>query len=206
MPLSTPALLYLGADALAPKEKRLSMGVDVPCKDTQADLKQLSGILAAAALWSLRESGALTIGIEQKKGLLKTKDRVAVRRTGAPTGNGAVETGLLNAAAEKDPYARDTVVRWLGRDYNDPWGAVAGSVEQELADAGYVTREKAGGLKGKLGARPVATPDCGAIERIRNEVDDAVARWRKFAANEPDLAAALVKEARDGVDARLASD
>jgi hypothetical protein len=146
------------------------------------------------------------MGIERKKGLLKTKDRVAVRRTGAPTGNGDVETGLLNAAAEKDPYARDTVHRWLGREYNDPWGAVVGSVEQELADAGYVTREKAGGLKGKLGARPVVTPDCPAIERVRGEVDDAIDRWRKFAANEPDLAAALVTECRDGVDARLATD
>lgn len=206
MRLSPAALLYLSADALAPKDRKLSMGVAVPCRDAQADLKQLSGVLVAAAFWSLREAGAVTIGSEAKKGLLRTKDRVAVRPTGNAAPTGPVEEGLLNAVGDKDPYAKDIVFRWLGRAWNDPWGAAVGAVENELADAGLVTRAAATGLKGKLGARPVVTPDCARIEAVRGEAGAALDRWRGFVNGDPTLAEALLKEARDGVDARLETD
>jgi hypothetical protein len=210
MPLSASSLLYLGADAVVPRDKKLSMGLPVPCRDTSVDLKQASAVFAAAALWSLRDAGAVTLGVEAKKGLFGSKQRLAVRRGGGTVGNGGIEAGLAAAVAEKDPWARDTVYRWLGRESGNPWASVVGAVEAELVAAGLLDAVEAQGLRGKLGAaasgRLKVTPRCDAVERVRGDVDTAVSRWQAFQTSERELAEVLVKECRDGVDARLATD
>jgi hypothetical protein len=211
--ISAGGLLYLGADAFVPPHGRLSLGLDVPCRDVSVDLKTAAGTLVAAAFWALREAGAVTIGVEQKKGLFGAKSRVAVRRAPGGTGagaNGPVETGLLAALADKDPYARDTVYRWLGRDFGNPWGTAVGRIESELVEAGLLKPAEVSGVKGKLKAvssgRPAVAPDCGAVDAVRVDVEAMVGQWQAFQHAEPDLAKALVAECRDGVDRRLESD
>jgi hypothetical protein len=203
MPLSTTALLYLGADRIAPKDKKLSMGIAVPCRDVSVDLKSLSGILVASAVWSLRESGAAAVELEQKKGLFGSKSRVAVR-PGSGEPHSDLEKALLANLDQKDPYARGLVYRWMGGDSTGPWGVAIRPVEAELAEAGMLTAEEAKGL-GKLGRRKY-TGNAAAIAGVRNEVDAAVARWQYFEGNEPALADALVKECRAGIDNRMETD
>lgn len=210
MTLSASSLLYLGADEIVPKDKKLSMGLPVPCRDASVDLKGASALFAAAALWSLRDSGAVQLGIEQKKGLLGTKARVAVRPGSGAPGNGGIEVGLAAAVGPKDPWARDMVYRWLGRESGNPWASVVGAVEAELVAAGLLDAVEATGLRGKLGAaasgRLKVTPHCDAIAAVRGEVEAAVARWTSFTTTERELADALVKECRAGIDNRLAGD
>jgi hypothetical protein len=210
MSLTLSSLLYLGADAVVPKDKKLSMGLAVPCRDTSVELKTASGVLAAAALLALRDAGAVTLVVEQKKGLFGSKARVAVRSGSGDAQPGTVEAGLLGVVGGKDPWVRETVFRWLGSESTNPWGVVVGAVEAELVAAGLLRPGEASGIKAKLGAvahgRPSVTPDCAAIEGVRTDVDAAVARWQQFAAGEAELAKALVGEARDGIDRRLETD
>ena len=209
MPLSNTALLYLGADAIAPKDKKLSAGVQVPARDVSVDLKTLSGVLIASAVWSLRESGAASVAIEQKKGLFGTKSRVAVRPgTGSPGSD--LEKALLANLDQKDPYARGLVYRWLGDEYMSPWSTAIGPVEMELAEAGLLAPEDPKGFAGKVGmfarGRIKYVANAAAIAAVRGEVDAAIGRWKASQANEPALAEALVKECRDGIDNRLDTD
>lgn len=210
MPISAPAALYLGSDAVAPKAGRLSYGVDVPGKDMSVDLKQLSAVLAAAALWSLRDGGAVTISFEQKKGLLGTKNRVAVRPGPGGQPRSQVEAGLLHWLDDKSPWAKDVVYRWLQSDSTNPWGNVAGAVESELVQVGILQPMEAQGMMGKLGrlagARPKMAAVPQAITASRPEVDATLQRWFAFHQHEAQLAQALVKECRDGIDSRLESD
>lgn len=210
MPLSPSAALYVAADAVAPKDKKLSMGVAVPGRDVSVDLKSLSAILAAAALWSLRESGAATVEVEQKKGLLGTKQRVAVRPGNGGGPRSANEAAMLHWLDQKDPYARGLVHRWLQRESANPWGNVVAAFELELAEQGVLRPEEANGVKGKLGAfahgRPKMTAVPEAVAAARPEADAVVARWQAFHAAEPELAEALVKECRAGIDNRLDTD
>jgi hypothetical protein len=208
--LSASALLYLGADEIVPKDKKLSMGLPVPCRDTTVDLKSASAVFAAAALWALRDSGAVLLAIEQRKGLLGARARVAVRPgTGAPRAAG-MEAGLAGAVAAKDPWARDTVSRWIGRDSGNPWASVVGAVEADLVAAGLLNAVEPAGLRGKVGVassgRLKVTPQCEAIAAVRADVEAGVARWTSFTTGERALAEALVKECRGGIDSRLASD
>jgi hypothetical protein len=210
MPLSTSALLYLGADGVAPPDKKFGMGQAVPCREVTVDLKTLSGVLPAAAFWSLRASSAVTIGMEAKKGLLGTKQRVAVRRTGGAPQN-PLDAAILAAIDDGKPYAKETVARWLGRDYANPWSVVMAFVERELIDAGLLRSVEAQGMLGKLGqmasGRTRVEGDCAAIAGIRGDVDGAIGRWQSLfhGANAP-LAQAVLKECRDGVDSRLEND
>ena len=208
MPLAAACLLYLGADAVVPKDKKLAMSLPVPCRDTSVDLKAASGVLAAAALWGLRDAGVVTLAVEQKKGLLGSKARVAVHRVGDPP-SGGIEAGLAAAIDEQKPWVRDTVYRWLGRDSGNPWAAVVGAVEAELAASGCLEAVEPAGLRGKLGVaasgRLKVTARCDAIEAVRPDVEAAVARWQAFQAGGGPLAQALVKDCRDGIDARVAS-
>ena len=210
MPLSPSAALYLGADAVAPKDKKLSMGVAVPGKDVSVDLKSLSAILTAAALWSLRESGAAGVEVEQKKGLLGTRQRVAVRpgRGGQP--RSANEAALLHWLDQQDPYARGLVHRWLQRESASPWSDVVAAFETELVEHGILRPVEASGFKGKLGAfaagRPKLEPVPEAVAAARPEADATVQRWLAFQQAEPVLAEALVKECRAGIDNRLDTD
>jgi hypothetical protein len=100
--------------------------------------------------------------------------------------------------------------RWLGRESGNPWASVVGSVEAELVAAGLLDAVEPQGLRGRLGAaasgRLKVTPRCDAIAGVRGDVDAAVSRWQVFGTSERDLAEALVKECRDGIDARLATD
>jgi hypothetical protein len=209
MSLSTTALLYLGADGVAPKDKKLSLGLAVPCRDVSVDLKTLSGVLVASALWSLRESGAAQVGIEAKKGLFGSKSRVAVRPgSGHPSSD--LEKALLASLDQKDPYARGLVYRWLGTESMSPWRMAVAPVEAELVQAGMLTPEDPKGLGGRLGALAkggvTMTGNAAAIAGVQGEVNAAVARWQAFTANEPELAQALVKECRDGIDNRMDTD
>ena len=210
MPLSTTALLYLGADGVAPPDKKFGMGQAVPCRNVSVDLKTLSGVLTAAAIWSLRETGAVSVGIEAKKGLFGTKQRVAVRRAGgAPTG--PVDAAILGAIDDNRPYAKDAVARWLGRDYANPWAVAVMFVERELIEAGLLRQLEAQGMLGKLGqmaaGRIKVEGDCDAIAAVRGDVDAAIGRWHSvFNGPEAPLAQALVQECRDGVDSRVERD
>lgn len=210
MPISAPAALYLGADAVAPKAGRLSYGVDVPGKDLSVDLKQLSAVLAAAALWSLRDSGAVTIAFEQKKGLFGTKNRLAVRPGPGGQPRSEMEAAMLHWLNEKSPFAKDVVYRWLQSDSTNPWGNVAGAVEAELVQAGILQPVAPQGALGKLGrlagARQKMSATPQAIAASRPEVDATLQRWFAFNQHEAQLAQALVKECRDGIDSRLESD
>lgn len=209
MPLSNEALLYLGADGVAPRDKKLSMGLAVPGRDVSVDLKTLSGVLLAAAVWSLRESGAATVAIEAKKGLFGTKSRVAVRPgNGHPASD--LQKGLLASLSDKDPWAKDLVYRWMGDESMNPWRTAITPIEAELVQAGLLTPEDPKGFKGKLGAFAKGgismIPNAAAIGGVSGEVAAAVQRWQAFTANEPDLAQALVKECRDGIDNRMDTD
>lgn len=208
--ISTAAALYLGADAVAPKDKKFSMGLAVPGKDASVDLKTFSGVLAAAAVHALRESGAVSVQVEQKKGLFGSKSRVAVRAGSGGQPGGDVEAGLLRSLDAKDPYAKGLVWRWLARESSNPWGTVVGAVESELVAAGILEPVEPQGLKGKLGAmgsgRAKTNPVPDAVAAAQPEAVAAVQRWQAFLATEPELAQALVKEARAGIDARLESD
>ncbi|HWL35105.1 MAG TPA: hypothetical protein VNQ77_02830 [Frankiaceae bacterium] len=210
MPLSAPAALYVAAEAVAPKAGKLSYGIDVPGKDgTSVDLKTLSGVLAAAALWSLRENGAAEIAFEEKKGMLGTKTRVAVRPRGGVQPPSAIEAELLQAAADK-PYAKDAVHRWLRTEHDNPWGVVASVVEGELVQAGVLQPVAPQGKLGKLGAlagkRQKMAGNTEALVAIHPEVSAVVQRWFAFNQAEPQLAQALVKECRDAIDSRLDTD
>lgn len=210
MPISAPAALYVAAEAVAPKAGRLSYGIDVPGKDgTSVDLKTLSGVLAAAALWSLRENGAADIAFEEKKGMFGTKTRVAVRPRGGAQPPGQLEAELLQAS-EKSPYAKDAVHRWLRTESDNPWGVVASAVEGELVQAGVLTPVAPQGKLGKLGAlagkRQKMAGNTDALVAIHPEVSAVVQRWFAFNQAEPQLAQALVKECRDAIDSRLDTD
>lgn len=209
MPLSDTALLYLGADAIAPKDKKLSMGLAVPCRDVSVDLKSFSGILVASAVWSLRETGAATVALEQKKGLFGSKSRVAVRPgSGEPASD--LGKALVANLDRNDPYARGLVYRWLGDESTNPWATAISPVEAELVEAGMLTPEDPKGFAGKVGAfargRVSMAGNAAAIAGVRAEVDAAVARWQAFRQHEAPLAEALVKECRDGIDNRLETD
>jgi hypothetical protein len=209
MSLSNEALLYLGADGVAPRDKKLSMGIAVPGRDVSVDLKALSGVLVAAAVWSLRESGAATVAVEAKKGLFGSKARVAVRPgNGHPASD--LQKGLLASANAKDPWAKELVYRWLGDESMNPWRAAIAPVEAELVQAGLLTPEDPKGFAGKLGAFAkggiAMLPNAAAIAAHAGEVADAVGRWQAFTANEAELAQALVKECRDGIDNRMDTD
>lgn len=210
MPISPSAALYLGADAVAPKDKKLSMGVEVPGRGVAVDLKSLSAILAAAALWSLRDAGAVHIAFEQKKGLLGTKTRVAVRPGQGGQPRSQAEAHLLHWLNEKDPFAKGVVARWLQQDSANPWGNVVGTFESELVQQGLLQPVQPEGFKGKLGAfasgRPKVAPVIPAIQAAWPEVDQTLQRWFAFNQHEGQLAQALVKECRDGIDSRQEQD
>ncbi len=210
MPLSPSAALYLGADAIAPKDKKLSAGVEVPGRGVSVDLKSLSAILTASALWSLRLSGAVQIQFEQKKGLLGTKTRVAVRPGPGGQPRSHVEAGLLQSITEKDPYVKGIVARWLQQDSSNPWGNVVGAFEQELVQGGVLQPQEPQNLMGKVavfaGGRVKMAGIPQALAATRPEVDAAIGGWHHFHQSEPQLAQALVKECRDGIDSRLEHD
>lgn len=206
---SVSALLFLAGNEVAgAKGGRLSMGCDVPCRDVQVDIKDLAGVLVAAELRALRDAGAVTLAVESKKGLLGTKSRVAVRRGGGSPYAAGIGAGLVAALSDKDPWARELVYRWIGRDSANPWGAVVGAVEAELVDAGYLAYADTGGMKGKLGAlahgRQRVTADCARIAELDGEIKEAVAAWHAFRQSDP-VAEALVKECKDAVSARVES-
>jgi hypothetical protein len=210
MPISAPAALYVAAEAVAPKAGKLSYGIDVPGKDgTSVDLKALSGVLAAAALWSLRENGAADIAFEEKKGMFGAKTRVAVRPRGGVQPPYPLEAELLRAAADK-PYAKDAVHRWLRTEHDNPWGVVASAVEGELVQAGVLQPVAPQGRLGKLGAlagkRQKMAGVTDALVAIHPEVSALVQRWFAFNQAEPQLAQALLKECRDGIDSRVETD
>lgn len=209
MSLSPTALLYLGADRIAPKDKKLSAGIEVPGKGVSVDLKSLSGILVASALWSLRESGAAAVQAEQKKGLFGSKSRVAVRR-GSGEPHSDLEKALVANIQDKDPYARGLVYRWLGDESMSPWAMAISPVEAELVEAGVLVPEDPKGFAGKVGmfarGRVKMLPNGAALAAVQGEVDQAVARWQQFTQGEAALAEQLVKECRDGIDNRMDTD
>jgi hypothetical protein len=209
MSLSPTALLYLGADRIAPKDKKLSMGIEVPGKGVSVDLKSLSGILVASAVWSLRESGAATVQAEQKKGLFGSKTRVAVRPGGGEP-RSDLEKALVANIQDKDPYARGLVYRWLGDESMSPWAMAISPVEAELAEAGILAPEDPKGLAGKVGmfarGRVKYVANAAAIAGVQADVDATVARWQQFTQGEAALAEQLVKECRDGIDNRMDTD
>jgi hypothetical protein len=81
-------LLYLFADRVAPKDKALTVGVEVPCKDFKVQKKPLAASMFGAAFFGLRDRGLMSLELVQKKVLLVKTRKVVAKRLGDESGQG----------------------------------------------------------------------------------------------------------------------
>lgn len=200
--ISAPALAYLFAERVAPaKGGMLDQGVPVPGSDAKVSAKPLAGALLALSLWNLHRQGAVALRQEAKKGLLRTKNVLTVTRSGAEGGAGSdMEAGLLQAVPADGAATAKVIDRWFGRATANPWGDVIRRAMLEAVAAG-AGEAKSGGLKNALGAIPEFVLASNGRAAFEAAAERLLADWESFAATEPDLHAALVKECQAGIAA-----
>lgn len=207
--MPSPALLlYLYADRLMPKDKALTQGFEVPCRDTKVQMNPLAEHLLALSFWYLREQGLISLEIVRGKVLFVKTTKVVVRRTGTGTRPG-LEGALLNhVGQDSGTKISDVIYRWYGSDSSNPHWDVVNAVTQEALAGGYlrtvdVDRGAVGGfLLGKTKLEPV----CESIVPLEGAFNDVASRWQNFQTTEAELQKELLDACRDGIKSRRESD
>lgn len=204
--LSPSALMYLFGDRFAPKGNPLTQDVPVPCKEVKVQMKKLATTQFAAAFWSLREQGVVSLETFQKKGFLRTSTKVRVRPLGSaqrPILEGAVLSALSGTGEDT---AHDVVYRWYESDRLNPWQMALEVAVEEAVAQGYVERASVGlggAVMNMLSYGKNLTPRCDRIVSLEGEANALVSRWESFQTLEAELYAKLFDECGDAVVERL---
>ncbi len=204
--LSPSALMYLFGDRFAPKGNPLTQDVPVPCKETKVQMKKLATVQLAAAFWSLREQGVVSLETFQKKGFLRTSTKVRVHPLSAAQRPG-LEGAMLSAlSGSGEDTAHDVVYRWYESDGLNPWQIALEVAIEEAVAHGYVERASVGlggAVMNMLSYGKNLTPRCERIVSLEGEANALVSKWETFQAVEAELYAKLLDECGDAIAARL---
>lgn len=209
--LTPSTLLYLFGDQVAPKDKALTEGVEVPCRGSKVQKRPLAAAMFAAAFFALREQGIVTLEVQQKKVLFVKTKKVVVTRTGADAGGrpgleGAVLAGLGNEASAT---VSDIIRKWFGEDVVSPWSDVIGVAVEEAMEAGCfeAVEVERGRVARKLLGSTKVQPNCDRIAGLAGAFDAFLARWQEFEAGEGDLYRELLDDCAGAIKSRVeASD
>jgi len=179
-------LLYVFADRLLPKGNMLN-GYVVPGTDARVVYNDLAIDVVVAALWGLRERGAIRIESSVKKVLFVSHHEVHLTRTGE-----AVEAeGLAALMFRNIGNATELGAVLLAVFGRTPY-ALQGITHLEFESAathGYL--KKTGNDKGER------VPE--AIERLQPAYDAFAAAWSAFQKNEAELFDALQKRTKTAI-------
>lgn len=196
--------MYLFADKFAPKDKAMTAGIEVPCKDFKVQRKPLAGLVFAAAFFGLREQGLLGLEVVQKKILfVKTAQVVAKRlRDEARSGLEGAVMALVDSQGDR---VKSIVYKWFGRDTFDPWHRVVSASAEEAVERGFIKAvdTERGKVAGLVLGKTRLEPDCSAISGLESAANDFVTKWQSFQSSEPDLYKELLEECSTGIGSRL---
>ena len=204
---SGSTLLYLFADKVAPKDKKLTAGIAVPCKDLKVQRKPLAGLLFAAAFYGLREQGLVSLEVVHKKVVFVKTKHVFARKLRDEVRSG-LEGAVLAGIGAEGEKAKTVVHRWFGSDSYDPWHFVILAAAEEAVELGVIKAVEA--ERGKV-ARLVLgkthlEPDCSAIAGLEAAANEFVGKWQNFQTSEPELYKELVDECSAAISSRLETD
>lgn len=210
---TSSTLLYLFADRLIPEKKFRTIGVEVPCKNVQVQLEELSGSLFAAAFWSLREQGV--VGLEAfraRRMLVIPTTRVRVSRLGQAERPGLEGEILKTLDDKRDDHVYDLIRRWFGSDSSSPGWDVLQVAVQEAVDLGYIDRVEVDKGRGAvtgffLGKSEIKLePHCEKISTLEERFNDFASRWQTFQTSEAALYGTLMDQCKKAINSRTESD
>lgn len=216
--LTSPALLYLFADAFIPpansafKEPALA-----PRTGAKVELKQLVLTTYAAAFMDLVERGAIQLAATEFKKFLGKETALVAQPTGdaqMPADTLAARLlAIIGAAAKPEQRrVREVAISLVGgrESSNYPYLVALAPVIHEAAAAGFVIlpEKKPGVLKAMF--KPYesvtgVTPVTERIDAVRGDAQAALSRLQAFEARLSAQAAMLRKELETGISACLDS-
>jgi hypothetical protein len=207
--LTPSTLLYLFGDQVAPKDKALTEGVEVPCRGVKVQKRPLAAAMFAAAFLGLREQGLVTFEVQQKKVLFVKTKKVVVTRTGTAAGGrpgleGAVLAGL---GSDASATVSEIIRKWFGEDVYSPWSDVIGVAVEEAMGAGCfeAVEVERGRMARKLLGSTKTQPDCERIAKFAVAFDAFHARWKAFESREADLSRELLDDCAGAIKSRVES-
>ena len=200
-------LLYLFADAEIPADTAMTRGVPVPCTESRVQRTALAQEILAITLWSLYDSGAVSLRHEERKRKLRGTRHVALVAATAGMASSAspLDAGLFDACGVAEAEVLTVTYGWFRIDVSDPAGTVIGAVEDEALQAGLSEPSDAGRIRKALGSR-LGAPNCDAIAALRPRFDRMIDRWRQFKTAEPALYAAMIDGIKRAISRRVDSD
>ncbi|HET7677141.1 MAG TPA: hypothetical protein VFK38_04750 [Candidatus Limnocylindrales bacterium] len=203
---SPSSLAFILGDRIAPPDKALSVGYELPCGAAKVQLKPLARLLVAIAVWQLRERGAVALERFERKRLFIKQQKIGLRRTGEGFGVPGLEDALLAQVTSdlQKSSVEDVVFRLLGQDSHMPEGVILDTIVGFLAQQGYYRDVDAGrgAISGAILGRQKRQPDCERMAGLRGSGEQVIAGWSAFQQSEPELAAELVKAAENGISSR----
>lgn len=204
-PVSPAVLFYLFADRFVPPSRRFN-NLAVPCRDAKVDFRSLCYSLLAVMFWHLRDHGALSLTVEDEKGLLRTKRvvRVARRSDGSErrgADHGLAEELLLQYVPVQGTRVIQVVADLIGTRKPNPWNDPLSSVmlAAEKEGLGELELSAKSVVLGALGQTSKFEPACDKVSALEPAVESLMQRWTSFQADEPLLHAQLVSECRQGL-------
>lgn len=207
LPGPTPStLLFLFADELLAVHTGRFNGTDIPCRGVAVSLGDLAARMLTVSFLSLRDRELVTLEVEERKRLLRTKPDVGIARIGA--GNASGLEGELHDTIGARPTTVSSVVRdWFGGDHAVPEGVVTRMAVAECEALGYI---RAVDLHRSRVARLVMDgyrhdPDCERIAGIRPAFDEITPRWERIEQSEDVLWALLLEECDGAIQSRRMS-
>jgi hypothetical protein len=197
---SVACLLYLAADQVVPRGMSGTMlkATKVPCRPVWVQPIGLSATIAAATFLSLRDTGSLTLGLQEvtlkdpaykmPPGRFRTHTTLTLTEADF-TPQGGLAGALLEIARDV-PDGLMGEIQAGGRLVDDvglrngafAYPFVRNLVRTELLDTGYYTRSQ--------GFR--VQPDCERIATLDQAKTTSVDWWAQRQATEPQLCEALV--------------
>ena len=198
---------YLAGDRIAKTSGIMS--IPAPAGGAKVSIEDLAVKIFAASFAELAALGALSMHIEEKKVLFVKTHRLVLRRGAGSAPAGALAR-LLECSVDGESV-KDAVRRWFGSDVGSPWAVVINAAAQEAHQCGLVAPAEAGLIKKIAGKLLTGAAQMAPVEEKRAEIEAigaaTVERWNAFQAQEPAVAAALLKEIGDGLKSRVeASD
>lgn len=196
--------MYLFADKFAPKDKAMTAGIEVPCKDLKVQRKPLAGMMFAAAFSGLREHGLLSLEVVQKK-ILLVKTRQVVAKRLMDEARLGLEGAVMAGVGPQGDRVKTIVYKWFDRDSFDPWHHVISTSAEEALEQGFMKAVDAerGKVAGFILGKTRIEPDCSAITRLEGVANDFVTKWQNFQSSEPELYKELLEECSSGISSRL---
>ena len=197
--------MYLFGDQVAPPDKALTVGVQVPCKELKVQRKPLTASMFAAAFFNLREQGVVGLEVVQKKVLFVKTTKVIVSRLQSGDRPGLEGAVVQNTAGGES--VKDIIRSWYRRDVTDPWRLVIDEAVSEAVAQGYFEGTDAG--RGKIAGAVLGntnmTPVCEKIAPLEGEFDKFLSGWNAFQTSEPDLYRELVDDSAGAIASRVES-